>query len=154
MSKAWTSTFMCGGLGTVDGHQSVVVASDFRHLRYGYLNAVEISNVAHSDHFEILSGFRTGGLKRLHVEGVVRMTWNNPVVDALFLLELQPRHQVGIVLGLSSTPRRLLPCQSVGDPIDRVGGVFGEHDLVGRGSVEEPSQFVPSSETDFETAVP
>ena len=62
------------GLCSVDGHQRTVVVRNLGHLRYWYLNAVEVANVTDGDHLQTVTCFSTGCLKRFHVEGVVRMT--------------------------------------------------------------------------------
>ena len=44
-----------GGLSTIDGDKSAMVVGDFRDFSDGYLDAIQIADMAHSDHFQSLS---------------------------------------------------------------------------------------------------
>ena len=57
-------------------------------------------------------------------------------LDAQLVVQLVPRHDVGVVLELGEHDRVALaqvgPAPGLGDQVQRLGGVLGEHDLAGR----------------------
>ncbi len=60
-----------------------------------------------------------------------------------------PRHEVRVVLHLGQddlvAPADVPPAPAVGDEVDRLGRVAGEHDLVAVGGVDEPGDASPAS---------
>ena len=99
--------------------------------------------MAHGHHFEVVSRLCARGFKGFHVEGVVRMTGHDAMVDALLLFELKPGNEVRVVF----TVRRqhdiaFFPRESMSDLIDGMGRISSEHDFIGCCSVEELTQLV------------
>ena len=92
--------------------------------------------MTHGDHLQLRSCLSTSGFKRFHVEGVVLITCDNAVVNSLFLLKLEPRHQVRIVFSVRrqhDVP--FLPRHPVSDLINGVGGIASKDNFIGCGSV-------------------
>src|SRR5262245_9701646 len=132
------------GLGTVDQDEGAGVVGRLDHLLDRVDRAQRVRDVGERDELRLQP---EQNLEDVESEAAVVGDRDELEVAVLLLDEELPRDEVRVVLHLGQDDRvaagDVASAQRVGDEVDRLGRVPGEHDFVGIGRVDEPGDLRP-----------